>query len=53
MMGSATFIGKGPQPLLWAGLQAACVKGHSKCMANALYHCVILGGVCKIANSDC
>jgi len=40
----ATFIGKRPQPLLWAGLEAACAKSHSNCMANALHHCVIFRG---------
>jgi len=52
MMGSATFIGKGPQTL-WAGLQAAHVKSHSKCTANTLHHCVIFGRFHKIVNDNC
>ena len=39
--GSPTFSGKEPQPLLWAGPQAARVKFTIYCLPNHLYHCVI------------
>jgi len=39
--GCPTLFGEGPQLLLWAGLQAACVKFMFSGIINCLNYCVI------------
>jgi hypothetical protein len=38
-MGLQPFYGKGPHPLLWASLQAACGKSATSSIHNCLNYC--------------
>jgi hypothetical protein len=39
--GFPNFSGKGPQPLLWAGTRASCIKFTIRVMPNCVNYCVI------------